>query len=178
MPCARRTHNRVELARAIRERGCTMSPCSNCRKSGDSCVVSAESKKCASCVRRGYRCDVVGPSARDFEVVAKELARLRDEQRATEQAERQAYRLLDEARARRDRLFKQQEFLRGREGELIRRGLETVEELEKAEEDERNALVAAQVATTTSSDLDLESLDPESWPEIDFGDTLATTAGS
>ena len=154
-----------------------MSPCTNCRKSGDSCVVSVESRKCASCVKRGYSCDVRGPSSRDFEKIAKEKERLRLEEAAAEKAEEMAFRAQMEARARRDRVRRQAAFLSGREGELLRRGLETVEELEKAEEEDRKVAEVAAEVLSTPTDLDLESLDPESWPDP-FADILATTAGS
>jgi hypothetical protein len=136
-----------------------MSPCSKCKERGLECRVSLSSRKCGNCVRSGYRCDAQEVSARDFEKIDKERARLRAEKLAARER-----RLVEEARIA--RLEKLEELLESREGEMIRRGVANIEELERLEEQERaEAQKFASSAPTAvdslaSAQLDFDLIDP------------------
>jgi hypothetical protein len=77
---------------------------------------------------------------------------------AAEAAEEQAFEAQRVARAKRKRFERLQSFLKERGGELIRRGLESVEELEKLEEQEKlNALSASSAVAAIFSESELAS---------------------
>jgi len=126
MPCVRSTKikERVELADRINDIGSEMSPCTNCEKRGRKCVAATmESRRCSECVRRGLKCDVDGPSAGDWAAIRREEDRL-----ATE---------LKETLSKQLRIMKQQELLRSRASDMLRRGLKTLDELDEAEDREQ-----------------------------------------
>ena len=114
---------RIDLARRIELSGIEMSPCSFCERNDHKCLVAENSNRCSECARRGRKCDVSGPSSSDWAAVEREEARLAAEREAT------LAKLL--------RLDKQQSFLRKRAGEMLRRGLKTLDELDEAEEKEK-----------------------------------------
>lgn len=121
---------RITLSNRILSNGIKMTPCANCKKKGRSCVVSKESKRCAECVRRGVRCDVLGPSTDDWDSLQREEERLEREVAAAIQQAQEAF-------ARQLRLMKQQKLLKSRASEMLRRGLKTLDQLDEVEEKER-----------------------------------------
>ncbi len=119
------------LADRITREGVEMPSCSRCEKRGLRCLASASSKRCNECVRSNSRnCDVSGPSASDWQSLQKEEDRLRLETRMTREA-------VATAMARLNRLEQQQDLLKTRGAEMLRRGLKTLDELEEVEERER-----------------------------------------
>jgi hypothetical protein len=115
---------RLELALLIEAHGFIMPSCSFCERLSRNCIVSSEdSTRCNECVRRGGKCDVAGPSARDMASLLREQERLDQEDEAT------LNKLF--------RLRKQKKLLRDRASEMIRRGLQTLDELDAIEEKER-----------------------------------------
>ena len=120
-----------------------MPPCSRCTRRNTKCVVSDESKRCAECVKSSVKCDATSPSLGDWERLQREEERLaREMDAAMNQAQ--------EAMARQLRLARQQKLLKARGGEMLRRGLATLDELNEAEEAERKKAEAeASVPTTT-----------------------------
>ena len=127
------TKYRRELCLKIERRGLKMVyKCAACRKSGSDCVVSSDSKGCSSCVRKTIACDWRPFSEKDFEKVERERARLQEKASAGRALMRDAMAQIETA----ERL---QRFLDKRESELVRRGLENVEELEKLEKEEELA---------------------------------------
>jgi len=126
------------LSRILRD-GIVMPSCTRCRKDPRRvCVVATDSDRCAECVRAGGNvlCDVWGPTKsewRALERTEKELARAweeaqRDQQRLFEQLASQQAKLL--------RINKQREMFRARAGEMLRRGLRSLDELDAAEKEE------------------------------------------
>ncbi|KAF7867237.1 hypothetical protein EAF04_005320 [Stromatinia cepivora] len=122
---AKSTNNRVLLYQRIKESGLIMSPCSRCAARGLECRVLEDSRRCGECIRANGsgKCDVFGPSASDWEALDREERRIEQE--------------LREALSKQLRLLTQQRSLRSRAGEMLRRGLKTLDELDEAEEKER-----------------------------------------
>jgi hypothetical protein len=98
--------------------------------------MSAWSRKCGHCVRRGVKCNAIEVSSADFSKVERERSRIEAELQTTRDGVAQMSASLTESLARMNRLEKQQAFLREREGEMVRRGVENIEALEKLEEEE------------------------------------------
>ena len=123
---------RSRLGDRIDRDGIEMFPCTNCEKHNRSCVVAegSNSKRCGECVRRGVKCDVEGIPVRDWETLEREEERLRLEKEITLQA-------VQAGLARMARLEKQQDHLKRRGAEMLRRGLKTLDELEAQEEKEK-----------------------------------------
>jgi hypothetical protein len=110
-----------------------MTPCTSCNNHGRTCVVlNEQSKRCGECVRRGYNCDVVGPSDGDWRALEREEERLAFETRLTREA-------VATAMAKLKRLELQRDLLKKRGAEMLRRGLQTLDELDAVEEEERKA---------------------------------------
>lgn len=127
----RKTSERYALARKIETHGSEMPPCSLCVKQNRKCVVDNEwSARCAECVRSKASCDVKPdvwqsnvPSSSDWESIARQKERLEEQE--------------EEAMAKILRLRKQRKLLIRREAEMAKRGLKFLDELDAAEERER-----------------------------------------
>jgi hypothetical protein len=130
----RKTAERKALAKRIEIEGVEMSPCTHCEKHGRKCIVSPDDDKsrCSECVWRGIKCDVEGIPVRDWAALEREEERIRSARQA-------AVELMAITSARLARLEKQQEFLRKRGRDMLRRGLQTLDELDTVEEEERQA---------------------------------------
>lgn len=153
-----------------------MSHCSSCQNFGRTrVIINEKSKKCGDRVRRGQDCDVVGLSLGEWAQLQREQDRLKFERDA-------ALTAAMEGLARVQRLEKQQELLKKRGAEMIRRGLQTVDRLEEIEEQERREKEDAmwreyQIRAMTGSspdvlgdlvDLNFDPSDPF-WATWDFG---------
>lgn len=182
---------RVALAERIEKNGTEMkmAPCRACFTSGRKCVVSPHSKRCSECVQRNTKCDVSAPSVSDWEKLRLEEARLEAEEELAAQQEQEAF-------ARRMRLRRMQKLLKSRGGEMLRRGLATLDELEAVEERERkeaeekaeaerNAHAGANPFATTDPGLDFSSegdllaaVSPSFWEGLDVPNgNLPTSQG-
>jgi hypothetical protein len=164
------------LASRIERTGFEMFPCSNCERGNKKCLVSDKenSGRCSECVLRGAKCDVEGIPVGEWRSLEREEERLRFEKD-------KALRLMSETTARILRLEKQQEFLKSKGRDMLRRGLKTLDELEEAEakekqmEEERAAAEAAanqSHAPAPEADpfagLEVPLLPPEIWDGWDF----------
>src|SRR5690554_6358416 len=141
------------LADRIERNGIGMPPCSNCLRSERSCIVAPGHRRCNECTRRNSKCDGCAPTPVEWEKLRKEEERLEAEEEAAAAQEQEAF-------ARRMRLRKQQKALKTRGAEMLRRGLQSLDELEAAEELERSTLakstpVPMSPPTTSSGVLDL-----------------------
>ena len=127
---ARKFKEREELHKRIEHHGIEMSPCSYCLKHNKKCIVSDSSTRCGECARFGKKCDVAGPSAAEWQALEREEKRLQTEKE-------EAFASLAASMAKLQRVEKTQRLLKTRAGEMLRRGLKTMDELDAAEEAER-----------------------------------------
>jgi hypothetical protein len=144
---SRKVRERHALADRILRSGFEMPRCSRCVSVNSNCVASTDSKRCASCVRAGRPCDRVS-----FSVSALERLN-REEERLVRQKE-EAFALIQETSAKLLRLERQQKSLRERGAEMLRRGLESLdelEELERREEEEKRSSEAAAAAIPSAA---------------------------
>src|SRR5713226_6432044 len=107
-----------------------MSPCSRCASRGLSCIVSSDSRRCSECTRSNVKCNVAGPSLADWAKLHREEERLTLEEEQTYAKEKAARQAADEAFAKIMRLRKQKKLLKEHGSEMLRHGLQTLDELE------------------------------------------------
>jgi predicted ribosome quality control (RQC) complex YloA/Tae2 family protein len=132
------SRQRKLLAEKIEKKGVVFMPCNHCLKDEQPCVVSRTSRKCSHCVRHGFLdCDAKEITAADFDRLELEKERLRNEIRSERKRLQAAALEQQSALAKIIRLERLQEVTEEREGELLRRGVHNIEELEKLEEAER-----------------------------------------
>jgi hypothetical protein len=98
-----------------------------------------DASRCSECVWGGFKCDVEGIPVRDWVTLEREEERIRSERQA-------AVQLMAITSARLARLEKQQEFLRKRGREMLRRGLDTLDQLDAEEQKEKDAAEAVEQA--------------------------------
>lgn len=150
----------LALASRIEKIGEEMAPCDSCRRHKRRCVAaSPESARCAECVRtRKGNCNFTAklPTVNDWASLDRQRQKLRDEEEVV--------------MAKILRLRKQQRFLDEREKEMVRRGVETLEELDQVEAAEKAELArqeaSAQALTDASSSLEDPSTDPEVFADL------------
>jgi hypothetical protein len=148
---------RIALLAAILSSAVEMPSCSNCEKRGiNSCQVSEkDSSRCAECVRSGRsRCDVQGPSNEELIKIGEQFRKLEEE---VEQAEAKVQRL----RAQKKLWF--EKMMRA-----VRRGISSVEELEKVEKEEAEREASRQAENRPPSS-DSRVLDDFNW-DVSFPD--------
>ncbi|KAF8864466.1 hypothetical protein BDZ45DRAFT_759022 [Acephala macrosclerotiorum] len=114
---------RHSLAERTQKRGIEIPPCSRCQKQTLQCMVFSRSTRCGACVKRGLKCDVAGPREEDWARLDQERSRLAAEEEAAFTQEEAAFH-------RRMRIKSLSGVLEKKAGEMIRRGLQSVEELE------------------------------------------------
>ena len=191
----RKKREQFALGNHIARVGIEMSPCSFCEKNGKKCVVlPTGTPRCSECVRLGKKCDVEGIPAGDWEAVEREEFRLDTAEMLAEDSFRKAQSALNEAVNRLARLRQQKKFLRKRAGDMLRRGLKTMDELDAVEEKEarekeeaeRQVLTPAGSADVSGDPLDdpLDfagvAFDPDSalspffWDSIDVGGGISS----
>ena len=139
---SKKHRERLALASQIEQTGIEIPDCSNCSKHGRRCIVSIVSSRCAECVRHGLKCDAGVPSAGDWAAVERESSRL---QKLEDEAM--------EAIMRLPRIKKQREFLMKRASDMLRRGMQNLDELDAAEEAEREAAERADAEKILSSSI-------------------------
>lgn len=143
------------LADCIEKNGIPMPLCSNCLRSDRTCIVATGHRRCSECTCRNSRCDAYAPSPAEWEKLRKEEERLEAEEEAAVFQECEAHLKAQEAYACRMRLRKQQKSLKTHGAEMLRRGLQSLDELDEAEErdhleaEARNALLLSPSATTS-----------------------------
>jgi hypothetical protein len=154
---------RCFLGTQINRTGIEMFPCSYCKKFNRECVVSSEesSKRCSEYVALGRCCDVEGIPVRNWTTLQKEEDRLHSKRNTAFQQMEEAQHAFAQAQATNIakicQLEKQQEFLQRRGKEMLRYGLQTLDELEAQEEkdiirerEEEVASTTIQLAATTA----------------------------
>jgi len=153
------------LFERIRTQGFEMSDkCSYCEKHEFACVASSCSGRCAKYVAQRRKCDLSGPSPKEWESVAKEETRIRREKeriRAKKRALATARRELEskqrEMEAKLLRLKRLEEVndekentLKVRVAKMLRLGLKSFDELDALEKTEKRE--AARVATEATAE--------------------------
>jgi len=116
-----------------------MPACSRCEKRGKKCLVAPGYSRCSECIRVGGRvkCDVHGPSDAEWKELERTEKKLADEWNEAQNEQRKLFARLSEMSAKLVRIEKQREAFRSRAGEMLRRGLKSLAELDAAEEQER-----------------------------------------
>lgn len=141
------TSRRVHLARCIERNGITMpTPCAYCKSHRLECKVDLRSGRCAECVRRARKCDLVVTRA-EFDKLRSSRLKLKEQ---LERAEDEEEKLSEEhevllarirtQQARIRRLRKQLRFSEHQEGAAFEKELASIEE---AEEQERSLLASS-----------------------------------
>src|SRR5438046_3449048 len=99
-----------------------MTPCSNCAWNNLNCIGSKDSSQCSNCISAKKTCDSAPITPKQWESLAREERRLQQEE--------------EEAMAKILQLCKQQQRLKSKGKDMLRRGLKTMDELKEAEERE------------------------------------------
>ncbi|KAI0897858.1 hypothetical protein F4806DRAFT_460240 [Annulohypoxylon nitens] len=155
-------------------------PCSYCSDRGLNCVASEDSDRCSECIRLGLpHCDVYGLSRAGVADIARKFHSLEDELIEAEEAEAQARKAEELAASRVRRLRKQRKFWAEKVKRMVKRGLDSIEELDRVEREEEEARqreagpsnADASVASPSFSWLDQDpNLDPAAvLADLDFG---------
>lgn len=137
-----KTVQRVELLESILRSPITMKrPCSFCESRELRCEASpSDSSRCLECVRRGRsQCDVFGVSVQQLNRIVAQHDKLESEM---EKAEAE----LATSMAKVNRLRLQKRMWFEKMARAISRGIDTVEELERVEREEAEALAAAEAS--------------------------------
>ncbi|KAF2835991.1 hypothetical protein M501DRAFT_997197 [Patellaria atrata CBS 101060] len=121
-------------------------PYSTCRRQSRTCRLDLSSGFCSKCVARGSKCDLM---------LRRKLAEARV-------SRDNAHARMLEAFAREERLMQQLQLLDQKEGEMIRRELGSIEELEALER-AAEGQQASSVAPSSSA-----VVSPSSWSSLDF----------
>ena len=129
----RKERERLRRAAVVESTGFEMLPCNNCLRESIPCVMAPGARKCARCVSSNSRCSNAPPTTFEWEQILREDERLRREkEEAVEKAQRASLEL-QEAMAKTVRLERQQSSLRTRGAEMLRRGFNTLDELEEVD---------------------------------------------
>jgi hypothetical protein len=112
----------------------SMVSCRACAKKSVACKMSTLKEVCGECYRSGSKeCVPVELPLPDYGRIDKEIARLEREDREAEKAERKAFDAMAAARAKRDRLRRQKDFLLRREQKIVDASGQYVQEIEALE---------------------------------------------
>ncbi|KAF6525962.1 hypothetical protein HZS61_009006 [Fusarium oxysporum f. sp. conglutinans] len=180
------TENRKSLHILVAAFGNSIMPCSNCvrRKMEDSCVLDpAKSNRCDPCVKSGVSCDGHGLSVAAARKIVDEKRRLEREEEAAEdelinlQAEStRIHNAMNAQFAKITRLRRQRRQVEVRGMDMIQRGLSSMDELEKAEQNEQAALENA-MADGTFRDWSAVAEQSE-WDSLGLDAFIDRTSGS
>ena len=198
---ARSTLSRYVLLAAISRSPTEMPLCSNCEAAGaSSCSASpGDSSRCERCLRQGLgSCDVLGPTeqqlrsvSRSFQSADASLGAALEELEQEEERVQEQMAQVRTARAKVSRAHKVRKMWADKIHRMVRRGIDSLEELDRVEAEERaeseRQAVAQQAATATSevgSPLDFPadlSFSWADWPQAAPGsadETAEQFAGS
>jgi hypothetical protein len=139
-----KTEQRSKLAAAIEEFGVVVMPCSFCHSRKLSCKMMEGVSRCKECVRRGRSCDGSGVPVSSLNRIISESQRLRREEEEAAALLQRLQRESSEALAKLERLRKQRESLVTRGSIMVKRGLQSLDELDESERAESEAVVEVQ----------------------------------
>ncbi|EGU79255.1 hypothetical protein HZS61_001906 [Fusarium oxysporum f. sp. conglutinans] len=180
------TDNRKSLHILVAAFGNPIMPCSNCvsRKMADACVIDPnKSNRCDPCVKSGYSCDGHGLSVAAARKIVDEKRRLEREEEAAEdeliKLQAESTRIHNEMNtqfAKITRLRRQRRQVEVKGLDMIQRGLNSMDELEKAEQSEQVALENA-MADGTFHDWSAVAEQSE-WDSLGLGAFIDRSSGS
>jgi hypothetical protein len=135
-----------------------MPSCSNCERRGlSSCrAAPADSSRCEACVRNNRSgCDVLGPSEAQLNSASLQFQRLEQELDFAEDE-------VERAQAKARRIRRSRRLLAEKIQRMVRRGIDSLEELERVEAEERAGAVVQLTVTVPLDSLpsDSSSSDP------------------
>ena len=145
MPSHNPKRQRKIRSLVIESLGIEMPLCTGCRRAAVPCIFASNLERCARCVERNSCCSKALPSLSNWEKIKEEGDRLQREE--------------EEAMAKILRLRKQQRSFRSRAADMLRRGLNSLDELdavkekERKEQEEREAQGRAAQSTTFQQSL-------------------------
>ena len=165
-----------------------MPQCSRCASKGFLCKVAPESSRYAECVRSTSKCDCRGPTEAALLKLESEEKKLEDAIRETDsqtealhQEVEQLHSRLREQYGRASRLRRQQKVLKERGSEMLRRGIQSLDELDGVAP---AGPVSPEVVPSPSGEL-FRELSPGFWealPDLSgfalSGGTAAVSSGS
>lgn len=131
---SKKTEQSESLATAVFTRGSVMPTCSSCESSKTPCIASEEdSSRCYECVlkKRG-NCDMHGLTPAQMQKIARLHSQIEDELDAAEEEAMLA-------NAKVNRLRKQRRLWAEKMARAVRRGIETIDELDRVEKEEAEA---------------------------------------
>jgi len=166
---SKRQQDRIVTAELVFLLGAEMVRCARCDKRGTPCVVDdAHPSQCAECVRSSQRCDIVDFSlagVRRFSVMKRQTETELNSAEARHEAQFAAFL---ESRAEVERLRRQKARLESRGAEMIRRGFESIEEMEAADACARESRLATDRAEAVAAGNTV--FDPEAYAQWLEGD--------
>jgi hypothetical protein len=170
----RSSASKSALLRSFSRHSAVMPSCSNCERFGlSSCKVSpSDSSRCEECILRNRPgCDVLGPSPTQIELAGRSFCQADEELEAVEEA-------AAELQAKVLRLRRQRKLLAERWYRVFRRGLQSLEELEKVEAEERRQSELLSADSSLAAALGPSSAEPPASAGVEFdpsfSDWLAT----
>src|SRR5579862_8331536 len=120
--------NRLELL--VINCGLVMPSCSFCERNKRKCIVAEGSTQCSKCIGRARSCDVHRPSVGAMDAVLQEYEKL-------DREEEEARKSVRKGLAKVERLNQLRRSLRTRAADIIRWGVQSLDELDAVEESKR-----------------------------------------
>jgi len=107
-----------------------MPQCSRCSHRGFLCKVGKEFSRCVECVRSSTKCDCRGLFNVEWRFLKQQEDALEEKMRLTIVRANELHQELREQYARMERLRKQKKSLKERGSEMLRRGIQSLDELD------------------------------------------------
>ena len=181
---SRQHRNRLRLADRIYRFGKMVFPCSRCQESQSECRIVFDSRKCDHCTRIAKPCDAREVTADALDRISMKREELKRQADAALAEEEEAEAEMDLARsraatsrARWKRLRAQYKMMKKKELDMVRRGVSDLEELDRADEEERQR---AEPPTLPLDDVDPPGVnfdDLAAYSEADFAALLSSVQG-
>ena len=135
---SRQTENRIALGAFINKVGVIVYPYSRYNEKSLECRRILGKKKYSNCTRKGCTCNV-------YDIITSEVERISKEGNRLDSEIQKSFEIMREAIARIERFKRLRNILKERKLEIIRRGLDNIEELERIEKEERDAAGSSEV---------------------------------
>jgi len=153
-----------------------MPQCSRCARRGFLCKVGKESSRCAECVRASTKCDCRGPSDVEWRSLEQQEDALEEKMRTTAVRADELHQELREQYARMERLRKQKRSLKERGSEMLRRGIQSLDELDALDNSGSPGSSQGAVVASPTGDF-FRELSVGFWESVTLPDLGETSAG-